>query len=341
MGGGPCRDRHRWRCWGTSLLLVDAGIYDVPVDPNAPNNVHAITLRFVGSTKRVLEIGCASGHVTRALVAQGNTVVGVEVDPEAAKTAGEHAERVVVGDVEDMDLDLELGDDHFDVVVLGDVLEHLRDPLPVLRSARRLLAPRGFVVISLPNVAHVDVRLMLMSGRWDYRDLGLLDRTHLRFFTRASARRLVADAGLAVVDVDRVVVPAFATELAVDPGIAPADVVDRMLEDPDAETYQFVIKAVADDADAATSAALARLAGLDDELLRANHGLALARADLARCEQESASLRAELSELRVRLPALEEHSRALHQLLGSRSMRALAPVRRVYAAARRRLLADP
>ena len=325
---------------GTSVPLVDAGIYDVPVDPNAPNNVHALTLRSVGSTKRVLEIGCASGHVTRALVAQGNTVVGVEIDAEAAETAAEHAERVVVGDLEDMDLDVEFGDDRFDVVVLGDVLEHLRNPLAVLRSARRLLAPKGFIVISLPNVAHVDVRLMLLSGSWDYRDLGLLDRTHLRFFTRASARKLLADAGLAVVTVDRVVVPPFATELGVDPGTIPADLMGRILEDPDAETYQFVIKAVPDDADAATSAALARLAKLEDELLRADHGLARAHANLTRCEQENASLRTELTELRDRLPTLEEHSRSLHDLLGSRSMRLLAPVRRVDGAVRRRLSID-
>jgi 2-polyprenyl-3-methyl-5-hydroxy-6-metoxy-1,4-benzoquinol methylase len=319
---------------------MDAGIYDVPVDPDAPNNVHAMTLRFVGSNKRVLEIGCASGYVTRALVAQGNTVVGVEIDPEAAKTAAEHAERVVVGDLDDMDLDVELGGDRFDVVVLGDVLEHLRDPLPVLRSARRLLVPKGFIVVSLPNIAHVDVRLMLLSGRWDYRDLGLMDRTHLRFFTRASARELLADAGLSVVDVDRVVVAAFATELGVDPDIAPADLVGRVLEDPDAETYQFVLKAVADDADAATSDALARLAELEDERLQADHRLALTYEQLTRCEQEKASLRAELSELCDRLPTLEEHSRTLHELLQTRSMRVLAPLRRVYGAVRQRFSTD-
>jgi 2-polyprenyl-3-methyl-5-hydroxy-6-metoxy-1,4-benzoquinol methylase len=319
---------------------VDAGIYDVPVDPDAPNNVHAMTLRFVGSNKRVLEIGCASGHVTRALVAQGNTVVGVEIDPEAAKTAAEHAERVVVGDLDDMDLDVELGGDRFDVVVLGDVLEHLRDALPVLRSARRLLAPKGFIVVSLPNIAHVDARLMLLSGRWNYRDLGLMDRTHLRFFTRASARKLLADAGLSVVEVDRVVVAAFATELGVDPDVAPADLVGRILEDPDAETYQFVLKAVADDADAATSDALARLAELEDERLRADHRLALTYDKLTRCEQENASLRAELSQLRDRLPTLEEHSRTLDELLQTRGMRVLAPLRRVYGAVRRRFSTD-
>jgi 2-polyprenyl-3-methyl-5-hydroxy-6-metoxy-1,4-benzoquinol methylase len=319
---------------------VDAGIYDVPVDPDAPNNVHAMTLRFVGSNKRVLEIGCASGHVTRALVAQGNTVVGVEIDPEAAKTAAEHAERVVVGDLDDMDLDVELGGEQFDVVVLGDVLEHLRDPLPVLRCAGRLLAPKGFIVVSLPNIAHVDARLMLLLGRWDYRDLGLMDRTHLRFFTRASARKLLADAGLSVVEVDRVVVAAFATELGVDPDVAPADLVGRILEDPDAKTYQFVIKAVRDDADAATSAALARLGELEDERLRTDHQLALAYDKLTRYEQESASLHAELTGLRGHMQTLEEHSRALHELLDSRSMRLLAPVRRVYGAVRRRFSAD-
>jgi 2-polyprenyl-3-methyl-5-hydroxy-6-metoxy-1,4-benzoquinol methylase len=322
---------------GSSRPLVDAAIYDVPVDPSTPNNVHAMTLRFVGSNNRVLEIGCASGHVTRALVARGNTVVGVDIDAAAAEKAAEHAERVVVGDVENMDLDAELSGDRFDVAVLGDVLEHLRNPVAVLRSVRRLLAPKGFIVISLPNVAHLDLRLMLLSGRWEYRDLGLMDQSHLRFFTRASARDLVATAGFAVVDIDRVVVPAFATELGVDRDVAPADLVAELLQDPDTETYQFVIKAVRDDGDAATSTALARLAEIEDGLLRANHRVALADAELRRREQESSSLRAELSELHARLPELEEDSRALHELLRSRSMRLVTPARRVYHAVRRLL----
>jgi 2-polyprenyl-3-methyl-5-hydroxy-6-metoxy-1,4-benzoquinol methylase len=322
---------------GTSHPLVDAAIYDVPVDPSTPNNVHAMTVRFIGSNKRVLEIGCASGHVTRALVSQGNTVVGVDIDAAAAEKAREHAERVVVGDVESMNLDAELGGDRFDVAVLGDVLEHLRNPVAVLRSVRRLLARKGFIVISLPNVAHLDLRLMLLSGRWEYRDLGLMDHSHLRFFTRASARDLVATSGFSVVDIDRVVVPAFATELGVDRDAWPPELVAEILQDPDAETYQFVIKAVRDDGDAATSAALARLAEVEDRLLRDDHKLALADAELRRREQESSSLQAELSELRARLPELEEHSRALDALLRSRSMRLVAPMRRVHAAVRRLL----
>jgi 2-polyprenyl-3-methyl-5-hydroxy-6-metoxy-1,4-benzoquinol methylase len=316
---------------------VDAAIYDVPVDPSTPNNVHAMTLRFVGFNKRVLEIGCASGHVTRALVSQGNTVVGVDIDAAAAEKAAEHAERVVVGDVEVMALDAELGGDRFDVAVLGDVLEHLRNPGVVLRAVRQLLAPAGYVVVTLPNVAHLDLRLMLLSGRWEYRDIGLMDNTHLRFFTRATARDLVTSAGFTVVDIDRVVVPAFATELGVDRDAAPTDLVAELLQDPDAETYQFVIKAVCDDADSATSTALARLAEIEDGLLRANHRLALADAELRRREQETTTLRAELAEIHERLPELEEHSRALHELLRSRSMRLVTPARRLYHAVRRLL----
>jgi 2-polyprenyl-3-methyl-5-hydroxy-6-metoxy-1,4-benzoquinol methylase len=334
-------DLHVNQASGSSLPLVDAAIYDVPVDPSAPNNVHAMTLRFVGANKRVLEIGCAAGHVTSALVGQGNTVVGVDIDPAAAEKAAAHAERVVVGDVESMDLDAELSGDRFDVAVLGDVLEHLRAPVSVLRSVRRLLGPKGFVVISLPNVAHVDLRLMLLSGRWEYRDIGLMDHSHLRFFTRASARELVTAAGFSATHIDRVVVPAFATELGVDRSAAPADLVAEILQDPDAETYQFVIKAVRDDADAATSAALARSAEAEDALLRANHKLALAHDELTQRDQESTALRAELSELHARLPELEEDSRALHELMQSRSMRLVEPLRRVVRALGRLFFVNP
>mgnify|MGYP001286663313 CR=1 FL=1 len=118
---------------------MDATVYDVPIDRNAPNNVHAMTLRLVGHNKRVLEFGCASGHMTRALASQGNVVVAIEIDPDAAALARTVAERVIVGDLETMDLMAELGPDTFDVLTFGDVLEHLRDPQQVLARARKLL----------------------------------------------------------------------------------------------------------------------------------------------------------------------------------------------------------
>ena len=146
---------------------------------------------------RVLDVGCATGYLAAELVRRGCRVTGVEADPLAAQRARTHCAAVVVGDVEDPGCRGELADlAPFDVVLCGDVLEHLRDPW----SALRALAALGTrVVLSVPNVAHWTGRRALARGRFPYAEHGLFDRTHLRFFTLASARELAEGAGLAVV----------------------------------------------------------------------------------------------------------------------------------------------
>ena len=98
----------------------------------------------------------------------------MEIDPLAAQRAEDSADRVVVGNVDSPGLWDLVDDESFDVVTFGDVLEHLRDPLAVLRMAVAKLKPTGFIVTSLPNVAHGDVRLSLLRGSFEYRDTGLL-----------------------------------------------------------------------------------------------------------------------------------------------------------------------
>lgn len=144
----------------------------------------------------VLDLGCASGGLLAALAGDAGRRVGVEIDPVAAAAAAEHADAVHTGSVESV----ELGAERFDVIVLGDVLEHVADPGAVLRRTASWSAPGGRLVISLPNVAHWSVRLSLLAGRWDYADSGILDDTHLRFFTWRSGAALVESAGLRLVE---------------------------------------------------------------------------------------------------------------------------------------------
>jgi SAM-dependent methyltransferase len=168
------------------------GHYEV-FDP-IPYRAHQRTLGFLRPESRVLEIGCASGALTERIQAMGSIVVGVERDPEAAEKARRFCEDVLVGDIEAMELDLEPAS--FDFLLLIDVLEHLVHPRAAVRRLIPFVRPDGTVIVALPNVAHWSVRGRLLFGRFDYEDTGLLDRTHLRFYTPGTARAMLVEAGL-------------------------------------------------------------------------------------------------------------------------------------------------
>jgi len=164
------------------------------------HRAHAKLLAAVGRENRVLDVGCSSGYLAAPLVARRNTVVGVELDAAAARVAQGFCEQVLLGDIETMELPLEPGS--FDVVLLSDVIEHLRDPVDTLRRLRRCLRPGGRLVLSTPNVANWALRLSLLAGRWRYTDRGILDRTHTHLFTRATLREAIENAGYVVDRID-------------------------------------------------------------------------------------------------------------------------------------------
>ncbi len=164
------------------------------------HRAHAKLLAAVGTGNRVLDVGCSSGYLAQPLAERGNTIVGLELDPVAASAAEEFCELVLVGDVETMELPLEPGS--FDVVLGGDVIEHLRDPAATLARLRPLLRPGGRVVVSTPNVANWAIRLSLLSGRWRYTDRGILDRSHTHLFTKATLAETLERAGYLVERID-------------------------------------------------------------------------------------------------------------------------------------------
>lgn len=142
---------------------------------------------------RVFEGGVSSGYFAAVLAKAGLVVDGHELDPAAADEARRVCERVYVGDLDTFDTDqLE---HTYRVILFGDTLEHLPDPAAVLRRLRSHLHPDGALVLSIPNVANWAVRLGLLAGHFDYTDRGILDRTHLRFFTRRTLVEMLAEAG--------------------------------------------------------------------------------------------------------------------------------------------------
>jgi SAM-dependent methyltransferase len=182
---------------------VSVSPYQLKDDPHSSHTA-ILALLGPGEGRRVLDAGAADGFLAELLTDRGFVVTAVERDPVQADLARGRCHEVIVADLAEAGPKLP---GPFDAIVYGDVLEHLSDPLTALTQVNRHLAPRGVVIASVPNVAHLWVRLSLAAGRFDYADRGILDRTHLRFFTRRTFLALLADAGLAVEDLRVTPVP--------------------------------------------------------------------------------------------------------------------------------------
>jgi O-antigen biosynthesis protein len=149
--------------------------------------------------RRLLDVGCGNGATAAAAKERWPALyaIGLEIVPEAARRAAERLDRVVAGSAESVDWSAEgIGD--VDAVLLADVLEHLVDPWRFLADLRRILSPDAVVVASIPNVANLWLIEELAAGRFDYASEGLLDATHLRFFTRSTIARMFDRAGFEI-----------------------------------------------------------------------------------------------------------------------------------------------
>lgn len=199
---------------------------------------------MVGPNKKVLEIGPATSYVTKALRELGCHVTCVEIDPKAVRAAQRYANRTIHGDIETLDLRKALKDEEYDVILFGDVLEHLKDPSAVLKRVRPHLKRTGSVVATVPNIAHGSVRLLMLDGNFDTKPTGLLDSTHLHFYTRKTLIELFAISGYSVQLVKEIKLPIHAAErLKVDIGEYPPDLIRAIESDPDATVYQFAVTA--------------------------------------------------------------------------------------------------
>jgi 2-polyprenyl-3-methyl-5-hydroxy-6-metoxy-1,4-benzoquinol methylase len=151
--------------------------------------------------RRVLDVGCGAGAFGRLLKSRRNLEVwGIEVDPRAAEQASHYLNCVLIGTFPDR---VELPEHFFDCIVFNDVLEHMVDPWDALRQAQKYLAPNAYIVASVPNVRYLPVLCrLIVRGEWKYTPTGVLDKTHLRFFTKKSMLELFDDTGYDVLRIE-------------------------------------------------------------------------------------------------------------------------------------------
>lgn len=177
-----------------------------------PWGSHKQIIDLIGTNNFVLDLGCSTGRLSEAIKNKGNIVYGVELNPYNAEKAKSVCNKVFIGSIESIE-QFSLKNDSFDVIILADVLEHLSNPESTLKSIRKFLKKDGFIIVSLPNVAHIYVRIKLLLGKFDYGPVGILDKTHLKFFTYKSALNLLIDSGYAIEDV-RITIPNYPRSLA-------------------------------------------------------------------------------------------------------------------------------
>lgn len=222
-------------------------IYERKVDPEGEDSLARIG-RLIRPGSTVLELGPAIGYFTRHLSETlGCTVDCIEYSAEMAKQARPFARNMHVGDLDQLNIGDHFESGAYDYVIAADVLEHLKNPWQVLGGCRNLLKPSGAVLLSIPNIGHAALISELMAGRFEYRDEGLLDRTHLRFFTRASIVDMLRRTGLRPLSIDRIEWMPERTEFARVLEDMPPRLRQYLLTHGDALTYQFIVHATPGD----------------------------------------------------------------------------------------------
>ena len=193
------------------------GKYDFDLDLIHSNSLLLI-LEQIKSDSVVLEFGPANGRLTKYLKNSLKCKVYLaELDEEAGKEALQYGEDLVVGDIENMEWFSHYRDIRFDYIICADILEHLRNPLEILVQAKLLLKPEGSFLLSVPNFAHNSVLINLLNNELDYREIGLLDNTHIHMFTKNSLEKMLSQAGLYPVKKMATYVPLDKTEIPIAP----------------------------------------------------------------------------------------------------------------------------
>ncbi len=210
-------------------------------DKSSPNDAWYKISQFIEPGAKVLDIGCSSGKLGAALKKEKQVhVVGIDIDEADVQLAKKNLDEAHILNIEQDDPTF-LG--KFDIIIMADVIEHLIDPVAALTKIKHLLDKNGKLVFSIPNMANITTRIELLKGKFEYKDFGLLDRTHLHFYDKDEVERVFKEAGYQIAQTDCTLreIPDDILIKDLEPlGIALNPKLKEALNNSEAITYQFI-----------------------------------------------------------------------------------------------------
>lgn len=165
----------------------------------SPHSPHSIIPSLILPSTTVLDVGCNTGYLSKTLKTKNVITDGVDINKTALKIAKKYCRNTFLRDLYRGKLDLPSKSYHY--IIFADVLEHLPRPDLILKDSLKYLAKNGKIIISLPNIARIEIRLLLLLGKFTYTDGGILGEDHLRFFTKESGIKMIEECGLKVIKV--------------------------------------------------------------------------------------------------------------------------------------------
>lgn len=216
-------------------------IYKGTIDEGGDNSLSKI-IKYIEPDTVVLELGPATGYLTEYIQKKLNCSVDcVEISPNMAEAAEKYCRHMLVADLDEIDLEEQFKEEAYDCILMTDVLEHLKKNEKVLQSCRSLLKKNGRLIVSVPNIAHSSIIGSLLKGKFEYRDEGLLDQTHIRFFTRESIADLLEKCRFSIETIETVQKLPEDTEVGDSLIDLPFGLQKAILNRKDSLTYQFII----------------------------------------------------------------------------------------------------
>ena len=154
------------------------------------SNINIEIFNKIPSNSLVLDVGCGSGSLGKKLISEKHCkVYGIDISHKAIDYAKRNID---VAKQVNIEYEMPIFDKKFDVIIFGDILEHLQWPDLILERYKKFLKREGIIILSLPNVANIRIRFNLLLGKWDYTETGILDNTHLRFYTKKTIEEMIS-----------------------------------------------------------------------------------------------------------------------------------------------------